>query len=497
MVRESSREGATSRQDSTDGSALPPTAGWANAPLVRARRASQAASASTASPQLTHASIHSKKQEPPKQIEVVPEPKSTVTAEPTSSAVESRSSSPESVAQSESTRLDPFDVILQAIKKAIGNNCAFNFDDSSLPEEARTYIAGMPSLIDPYGGAKRRIILDKENERRAKSEAAEKLRLEEQAKSAAEDAMDEEHMAAGSLALGGEPEENPRSTSARGAIGRPSQQTPAGSLPIDQLTNLNLGTSLNPQQRQFGLPTPASMHNSHLHFSSQNTATELSEFDRRAGPQYSQAQYDQISGHARHGSRYFNNDSKSSNNRFPTQQQQQPYFSSGVQGPPPGLPTAGTPPVSGGGMFAHGQGFTSKGFGASQDSSDAPRNRSGTNVGQDVKRELLLSLQNSSNPLRSPPTQASAPGALNPLYGQYTQAYQDPSLVKQRKKGKKQRHANTSSSGGGVEHLAADPSILSARIHQGAGQQGFLGQNQGGYNQSQNMAAYGGNFGRW
>lgn len=496
MVRESSREGATSRQDSTDGSALPPTAGWANAPLVRARRASQAASASTASPQLTYASVNPRKPETIKQTESVPETRQIAATEPVSSAAESRSASPESTTQSEPVKLDAFDVILQAIKKTIGNNYAFTFDDSSLPEEARSYIAGMPSLIDPFGGAKRRVIRDKENERRAKSEAAEKLRLEEQAKSAAEDAMDEEHMASGSLALGGEPEENPRSTSARGAIGRPSQQTPTGALPIDQSANLNL-SNLTSQQRQFGMSNPASMHGSHLQFSSQNTATELSEFDRRAGPQYSQAQYDQISGHARHGSRYFNNESKSTNNRFPAQQQQQPYFSSGVQGPPPGLPTAGTPPVSGGGMFAHGQGFTSKGFGASQDNSDASRNRSGTNVGQDVKRELLLSLQNSSNPLRSPPTQASAPGVLNPLYGQYAQAYQDPSLVKQRKKGKKQRHANTSSSGGGVEHLAADPSILSARIHQGAGQQGFLGQNQGGYNQSQNMAAYGGNFGRW
>lgn len=496
MVRESSREGATSRQGSTDGSALPPTAGWANAPLVRARRASQAASASTASPQLTHASIHLKKPETPKQSE--PASESKPAAEPTSSAVESRPSSPASTSKSQPTKLDPLEIILRSMRETVGSkSCAFVFDGSSLSEETRAYIADMPPLIDPYGGAKRRVVQDKEAEARAKAEAAEKQRLEEQAKFAAEDAMDEEHMATGSLALGGEPEDNPRSTSARGAIGRPPQQTPTGNLPIDQLTNLNLGRSLTPQQRQFAMPNAASMHNAHLPFPSQNTATELSEFDRRGGPQYSQAQYDQISGHARHGSRYFNNESKSNNNRFPTQQQQ-PYFSSGVQGPPPGLPTAGTPPVSGGGMFAHGQGFTSKGFGATQDSSDASRNRSGTNVGgSDVKRELLLSLQSNSNPLRSPPAQASAPGVLNSLYSQYPPAYQDPSLVKQRKKGKKQRHANTSSSGGGVEHLAADPSILSARIHQGAGQQGLFGQNQGGYNQSQNMAAYGGNFSRW
>lgn len=437
--------------------------------------------------------MNTKKPESVKQPEPAPQPKPAVVS--TSSAQVSRQSSPLSTNRSEPTVLDPLDDIFQSLKKTVGRaSCAFVYDDSFLSEETRSYIAGMPPLIDPYGGAKRRMMQDKEIQARAKADIVEKKRLEEQAKSAAEDAMDEEHMATGSLALGGEPDENPRSASARGTIGRPSQQTPAGTLAIDQLTNLSLGRSLTPQQRQPAIPNAGSVHNSRLPFPSQNTATELSEFDRRGGPQYSQAQYDQISGHARHGSRYFNNESKSTNNRFPTQQQ--PYFSSGVQGPPPGLPTAGTPPVSGGGMFAHGQGFTSKGFGASQDNSDAARARSGTNVGQDVKRELLLSLQNSSNPLRSPPAQASAPGVLNPLYGQYTQVYQDPSLVKQRKKGKKQRHANTSSSGGGVEHLAADPSILSARIHQGAGQQGLFGQNQGGYNQSQNMAAYGGNY-RW
>ena len=147
-------------------------------------------------------------------------------------------------------------------------------------------------------------------------------------------------------------------------------------------------------------------------------------------------------------------------------------------------------------MFAHGQGFTSSGFGASKENTEALRTRSGTNAGHDPKRELLLSLQSNSNPLRSPPTQASAPGVLNPLYGQY-QAYQDPTLVKQRKKGKKQRHANTSSSGGGGMADVQDPSILQARLHQG----GMVG--QGLYSQAPNGFStlyannnYGG-AGRW
>src|SRR5436853_7484273 len=117
-------------------------------------------------------------------------------------------------------------------------------------------------------------------------------------------------------------------------------------------------------------------------------------------------------------------------------------------------------------MFAQGHGFTSimsAGFGTAKDNTDMlMRGRSATNTGHDVsKREYLLSLQNTN--LRSPPP--SAPGLLNPLYGQYTGAYQDPGLVKQKKKGKKHRHAKDSSSGGGVINLA-DPRIRQARLRQ-------------------------------
>ena len=147
-------------------------------------------------------------------------------------------------------------------------------------------------------------------------------------------------------------------------------------------------------------------------------------------------------------------------------------------------------------MFAHGQNFTNPGFGSAKDANTDMhvRGRSGTGGGPDAsKRELFLSLQ--SDPLRSPPQSsvpASAPGLHNPLYGQYPGAYQDPGLVKQRKKGKKHRHANTSSSGGGVEHLA-DPSIVQARIHQGGNTgQGLFGGQQGGYQQSNHMYGGGG-----
>ncbi|KAL2411036.1 General negative regulator of transcription subunit 4 [Exophiala dermatitidis] len=483
MARQGSKEEHGSRKNSHDGSALPSTAHWAtaNASVARTRRASQANSRATPSPQMAQASLVTSKTSEPKGKEPASQPSSaSATASSSAAASTASKKTTSEPAQSSSSKLPstPADYAQQqfdAVVARILPNAGFVYDDSFQPPEFRELVRSMPSFIDPYGGLKRLAMREREEKRRAQLETETKAKLEAQATSAAEETLDEDSMNAGSLALGGEPEDDPRGSSARGAIGRPSQSI------ADQLLAMNLNSrNLTAQQRQQlaflnldnvqqapGLGQPAG----------QNTAFEMSDFDRR-GPQYSQAQYDQISSHQRHGSRYFNTDSKSTSaNRF--QGQQQTFYSSGVQGPPPGLPTAGTPPVSGGGMFAHGQNFTNPGFGTSKDANTEvyARNRSGTNQGPEVsKRELLLSLQNS--PLRSPPLSAPASGVLSSLYPQYQGAYQDRGLVKQKKKGKKQRHANTPSSGGGVEHLA-DPSIVTARVHQGntAGQ-GLFGGNQ-------------------
>ncbi|EXJ76418.1 uncharacterized protein A1O5_00926 [Cladophialophora psammophila CBS 110553] len=473
MARQGSKDNDNSRKNSQDGSALPSTASWAtaNASVARTRRASQTNSRATPSPQTTHASLTAQKpdEHKPKEAPVSQTSSSTAPAK-TASRPDQTVSKPKPKPQP----LDPIQKQYEDVLRVVSRSYRFIYDDSCLSPEARSAVDDMPCFIDPYGGAKRRAMREREEAERAKLEAEAKAKLEAQATSAAEETLDEDNVVAGSLALGGEPEDDPRDSSARGAIGRPSQSL------NDQFSSMSLNSrSLTPQQRQqlallsaSNLPQAPGLGQP----STQNTAFEMSDFDRR-GPQYSQAQYEQISSHQRHGSRYFNNDTKAGTaSRF--QGQQQSFYSSGVQGPPPGLPTAGTPPVSGGGMFAHGQNFTNPGFGTSKDiNAEAySRNRSGTNQGHEMsKRELLLSLQN--NPLRSPPLSAPAPGVLNPLYAQY-QTYQDPGLVKQRKKGKKHRHANTSSSGGGVEHLA-DPSIASARVHQGnTTGQGLFGGNQ-------------------
>ncbi|EXJ53935.1 hypothetical protein A1O7_09272 [Cladophialophora yegresii CBS 114405] len=487
MARQGSTENDVSRKNSHDGSALPSTASWATATAsaTRTRRTSHSNSGATPSPQTTHASLAAKKTEEPK-LRESPINESSASTAPAKIAPKQE----QPVAKPKPNLVDPAQQIFNDTKRILSRAYQFSYDDSCLSPEARAAVDDMPCFVDPYGGAKRRAMREKEEAERAKLETEARAKLEAQATSAAEETLEEDNIVAGSLALGGEPEDDhPRSSSARGAIGRPSQ-------PVnDQFSSMNI-RSLTPQQRQ----QLALLNGSNIQQApglgqpnTQNTAFEMSDFERRA-PQFSQAQYEQISNHQRHGSRYFNNDTKTgTSNRFPGQQQG--FYSSGVQGPPPGLPTAGTPPVSGGGMFAHGQNFTNPGFGASKDINAEvySRNRSGTNQGHDMaKRELLLSLQN--NPLRSPSSQAPAPGILNPLYAQY-QTYQDPGLVKQRKKGKKHRHANTSSSGGGVEHLA-DPSIASARVHQSTTTgQGLFGGNQGGYQQS-NLYG-GGGYNRW
>ncbi|KIW59592.1 hypothetical protein, variant 2 [Exophiala xenobiotica] len=371
MARQGSKEEDISRKNSHDASALPSTASWANAnaPVARTRRASQANSRGTPSPQMTQVPLAAPKPEDPKSKEAASQPSSTSTSKKQTSQSEPTIPKP---------RSKPVDHVQQqfdAVLRSVSPHFRFVYDDSCLSPEVRATIDDMPPLIDPYGGAKRRAMREREETERAKLEAEAKAKLEAQATLTAEDALEEDNIVAGSLALGGEPEDDPRTSSARGAIGRPSQgmsETARSLTPQQrqQLAFLNTGGSQAP-----GL--------------GQNTAFEMSDFDRQ-GPQYSQAQFEQISAHQRHGSRYFNNDGKANNannaNRF--QGSQSTFYSSGVQGPPPGLPTAGTPPVSGGGMFAHGQNFTNPGFGSSKDANAEifSRNRSGTNQGHDMSK---------------------------------------------------------------------------------------------------------------
>lgn len=410
------------------------------------------------------------------------------------------------------------------IASATSPDFRFVFDDAAFSKEDLEAINRYPSLIDPYGGVKRRIMREKEEAERAKAEveAPEKVSLP------LAPPTEDENLESGSLQLGGEPDEAPSLQAApvrAGAfregpavIQRPTQQGAANGSVLENFSNLGInGRSLTPQQQQQLMLLTSSngqaAHGPANRFQQPNfgSATFDMPDHNHSGLFANQPSQAGPQGHTRQTSRYsFANDSHAkatANNRFTGQQTpsipgaQGPHpgghFYSAVQGPPPGLKTAGTPPISGGGMFAQGHGFGSNmntGMGHGGKDAEYLRGRSGTGgaggQGRDLsKREYL------SPTFHSPPIPAPAPGLLGSLYGYGP--YHDPTLVKQKKKGKKHRHANTSSGGGGVVDLA-DPTIL-ASMHQGAtgaGQGLFGGQSQGGYNQSSMMYG-GGNYSRW
>ena len=159
-------------------------------------------------------------------------------------------------------------------------------------------------------------------------------------------------------------------------------------------------------------------------------------------------------------------------------------------------------------MFGQGHGFATSGLGYGANLTGRSQNDEmmreilrkqnlggGAQLSDAAKREYMFPSFLHPHPTSSTP--APAPGLLNLPYGTQPQAYQD-AVQKPKKKGKKHKHANTSSSGGGVVDVA-DPSILQARLHQqGAsigGQGLFAGQGQGGL-----PTVYGGGaggFGRW
>lgn len=509
-----SRDDSGGRKGSGDSSALPTSASWAAKDAqqaMRVRRESQTNSRSSLSPQVTNATI-AQPEGKRKETATPPVTQSAKPAVPASHTTTSQASSGKSSPKPTVAKKSAFDDLVASVNSP---DFRFIFDDTTFTKDELAAIYRLPTLIDPFGGAKRRLLREKEASERAKLEAEAQDKLQATAASTI-DAIDDETLASGSFQLGGEPEESSRPirrSDTQSAIGRPnSNQLQANNAINDQFANLNIdGRSLTPHQRQ-QLALLSSANVSQAPGLNQQTQTGFSGGGFDASDQRSNLfanqhiPYDSTSGHARQSSRYsFANENakQATNARYGQQQnassQQQHYYSSGVQGPPPGLKASGTPPISGGGMFAQGHGFTSNmntAFANKDGNTDMfLRARSGTGSGPDAsKRE---SLPYNANPHRSPPL-SPAPSLLNSLYGSMSGAYQDPRLVKQKKKGKKQRHANTSSAGGGVVDLA-DPSILQARMHQsgaGTGQGMFGGQSQGGYNNQSNMM-YGGGYGRW
>ncbi|KAI9834079.1 MAG: hypothetical protein M1819_003364 [Sarea resinae] len=549
MGRQASRDGAASPADSGDGSALPSTASWASKGLhQQSRRTSRAASGATPSPKTTNATTASNAVEDQK----TDHEKAASDSEPTRpSSEEPASPDPHSTAtkgKSTTAKQNSIPLLDNLIKSVNSPAFIFSFNYSMFSPEELEMINSYPPLFADNGGAKRRAMREREEEERRKLEEETQIAL--QAISAADP---EENASSGSLQLGGEPEarsdSGDQSTQVlqeqpRQAIRPPSQQMRHSPAPrfnqsynlSNNLSNLTInGRGLTPLQQQQllllksgnGQPSnfldqfPPGMQNG----MNLNQANHL-----QSG--LFQNQNQQLAGapgHARQSSRYtFANDSASAsaavkpaaNAKLMAQQSammpsgnshnlntqglghqqlSSQFFGSGVQGPPPGLKSAGTPPVSGGGMFGQGHGFTGAMggmFGANnlnQKDNNAElmrellRGRGGASgavngqLSDAGKREYMFPTFLHQYPSTSS-TPVSAQGPLSSLYGPQLGAYQDSGPQKQKKKGKKHRHANTSSSGGGGIVDLADPSILQARMHQGgasgAGQGLFGGQGQ-------------------
>ena len=431
--------------------------------------------------------------------------------------------------------------------KVVRESCyKSSFNRSRYTEEQLRLIDSVPPLFDVNIATQRYY--------RGKKQREEQLRQEQErnALRTLSISEEEENLASGSLQLGGEPDtqDDQNTGSGRGSSEpRSAIQPPLSNsfLPGNSAFGSNfLGNhssnlfsssrSFTPQHQQQTQPF-RSGSNQHSPFNSQPQSTftgNTSMHHHQQSNPFQNQSFGNIPGHGRQASRYaFANETLSNTSAIkpsstfqqsgilPSHQSKgfssqlfqqsnvpnQPFYS-GVQGPPPGLKTSGTPPVSGGGMFGQGHGFTSamggslglgSSNGASKDTNDEMmrellRGRNGNVGGQghDVgKREFKFP----SIPSSTASNTAPASSLLNSLYGTQLGAYngyQDHGLQKQKKKGKKHRHANTSSSGGGGLVNLADPSILQARMHYGGAGQGQFGvQGQGGYNVNSTMFANG------
>ncbi|KAL3590609.1 transcriptional repressor general negative regulator of transcription subunit 4 [Fusarium poae] len=487
MTRSISKEGS---ENGVDGSALPSSANWARNPQ-RSRRGSLATSGAASSPAISAAQPVTAEPVPEEAVEEEededeedeedeeeePQPEEPVAGPSSSRAMEPESPAP-ARSLAESGKRD-----LRDILKILGS--------TPWPPLSTDVADQYPPLFDPRGGEKRRAMREEEDSR---------LGGEQEEIPEAREPSEGEPETGGSLALGGEPEDRDASNDNRGFDRRGSTQPPIQRLSTDGLFGPAL-TGASPFGQSSGNPGSRSMTPQQLFLRSQSGFGDAPPgISSQSNAFQSQGQGQ---GHNRQSSRFsFANDSASSAtnvkvstnprimaqqssmmpNTFQSQGNNQ-FYGASMPGPPPGLKSTGTPPN----MFGQ---FGGQGFNAPKDNSSEilqslmGRNRAGNSQSHDAgKREFMISSFSNQYPPSSTSTPAPAPGLLPSLYGGTPSAYQDMSS-KQKKKGKKHRHANTSSSGGSGLVDLADPSILQVRMqHQsqgsaGVGQGLFGGQSQ-------------------
>lgn len=500
MVRSSSKEDS----EAGDGPALPATANWARSTQQRSRRGSHATSGAASSPAISMSL--------PATAESTSEPSIPPTAQESSASTRKAGKQHATTPPQTSPTADKPD---SRADSDVGDFAFFFRQLASIPRRVFEPLPDrddLPPLFDVNGAWRRRAMRDEDENR----DVGEPDHVDNLTQSDGE-------LESGSLALGGEPEDRDQAPSSLGYGQRrsaPIQRVTSAELFAPSLTGFGQASStvgsignrtMTPQQQQQLYARPPGSFTDQMPpgISPQQTTQQTSLF--------------QGQGHGRQHSRFnFANEPGSSSvsvkstadPRYMAQQSsmmpsayRQPggqLFPTSVSGPPPGLKSTGTPPV-GAGMFGQGHGFGASNFGATAKANpnDLLQSLIRGNVGNqahDGKREYMFPSFHNQFP-SSTSTPAPAPNLLATLYASQPGAFPDYGS-KQKKKGKKQRHANTSSSGGSGLVDLADPSILQARMHHqqqgssmGAGQGLFSGQTQGGYNNPNTM--YGGGGYRW
>lgn len=489
MARSTSKDGSES---GFDGSALPSSANWARNPQ-HSRRGSYATSVAASSPAVSTSL--------PVTTDAILE-------------VMGRNDEPHIIQGSEGNK-DTSSVDLADVPRpsfCIAHNNSLSavlkvMQACSLPTVLDVEFDELdPPMFDVHGGEKRKAMRDDDVSRvsRKRGDDNETQELSEC-----------ELETGGSLALGGEPEE--RSVNSEGhafdhrhlSAQPPIQRTSTESLFGPALSGPNFNQNSSNQMNRAMTPQQIMSLRSHNGFGEQ------------LPPGISNPNHVfQNQGHTRQSSRFsFATDNPSSNTNMklaanprimaqqssmmPTSMQSQSgnqFYGSTMPGPPPGLKSTGTPPSMFGQNFGSGFGATPKDSSNDLLQSLIGRSRGGGNHPHDGgKREYLISSFSNQYPPPSTSTPAPASGLLASLYGNHPGAAQDFGS-KQKKKGKKHRHANTSSSGGSGLVDLADPSILQARMqHQsqsntGVSQGVFGNQSQGGY--TPNMM-YNAGYARW
>lgn len=523
------RQGSTDQHapsPAPDRPALPSTASWATK-LPQSSRAESRSTSGTVESPAPVISIPAAAQ-PEVAVEQAPLPQATPSQETSEDSALpdfplARPDSP----QSRRKHISPLDAFLANIKL---EDFKLVWSDKCLTETEQSMIKSFPPLFDENGGAKRRLRRQREEESR---------RIEQEVQVFQQPPLaepDDNPEMSGSLQLGGEPEERQGSNQMQSAIHPPGQD--GG---VDQryqyggVATSSPGTSdrgLTPQQhQQMLLQTLKPNAPSAFMNNTGQQATFNTSFPQQAtNPPH---------GHQRNVSRYsFANDSASAStavkpvanpkimnqqaammpatggNHFGAQHQQPhgQFYTSNVQGPPPGLKTTGTPPVSGNLTFGQGHGFATGGLqygaGSSRNQQDTyyrdllrGNNEAAMSGRVEPKRELqsLPSYNNAQSHAAFMATQPNAYPA--PSYANLG-AFGDGEKQR-KKKGKKHRHADTSSSSGGGMIDVSDPGashLLPSRMHQGAsgfGGGAFAGQAVGTAGALYSGMHGGGYNGRW